>query len=213
MTDCAERGEHGRFAHLSLSIRIGDIFDLDPTSYLVIKVNDTYSIREVIPADIDSFWQLRLQALHDHPGAFGADYEASRALGPPYAEHGYFEGGANRLFAAFTVDGVLIAQAGVYGESGKRGHIANIISVYTHPDHRGHGLASRLVQVCVDHLKTFQEITSIRISVNASNAAAIHTYQKIGFETWGEEPDAIRTADGSCHNELHMVLTSGARRS
>lgn len=172
-----------------------------------------YEIREVIPTDIDAFWQLRLKALHDHPDAFGSDYESSRALGPPYVEHGYFEGGVNRLFAAFTANGVLIAQAGVYGESGKRSHIANIISVYTHPDHRGHGLALTLVQMCIDHLKSFPEFTSIRISANSSNVAAIRTYQKLGFESWGEEPDAIRTADGSCHNELHMVLNSGARRS
>ena len=179
----------------------------------MIIVSDTYSIREVLPADIDDFWRLRLQALHDHPEAFGSDYATSLREGPSYAERGYHDGGVNRLFAAFTTAGDLVAQAGTYMESGKRSHIANVISVYTHPDHRGRGLASAVVQACIDHLGQFPEITSVRIAVNAKNATAIHTYEELGFESWGEEPDAIRTADGSCHNELHMVLTSGARRS
>lgn len=172
-----------------------------------------YLIRGVGLNDLDAFWQLRLQALRDHPDAFGSDYEISRQQGPAYAERGYFTSGINRLFAAFTADGTLVAQAGTYEESGKRSHIANIISVYTHPQHRGRGLASQLVQACIDHLEAFPEVTSIRISVNSTNAAALHTYEKLGFETWGEEPDAIRTADGSCHNERHMVLTTGARSS
>ena len=176
-------------------------------------MNDSYQIREVKPDDIEDFWSLRLKALREHPEAFGADYEASRAAGPSYTERGYFGGSVNRLFAAFTLDGALVAQAGVYAESGKRSHIAQIISVYTHPDHGGRGLASDLVQACIDHLQGFEEITSVRISVNSANTAALRCYEKLGFKAWGEEPDAMRTADGSCHNEVHMVLTSGARRS
>lgn len=176
-------------------------------------MDSDYLIRDVTPDDILAFWELRLQALYDHPSAFGSDYEQSRQAGPTYAERGYFDGGINRLFAAFTATGELVAQAGTYAESGKRSHIASVISVYTHPDHRGNGLASRLVQAAIDHLHGFIEITSIRISVNASNHVAIHTYEKLGFVAWGEEPDAIRTADGSCHNELHMVLVTGTHGS
>ena len=176
-------------------------------------MTDNYLVRAISPDDLDAWWQLRLKSLHDHPDAFGSDYETARQEGPKYAERGFFNTGSSRLFAAFTVDGKLVAQAATFAESGKRNHIAHVVSVYTHPDHRGHGLASRLVQACIDHLQSFADITSIRISVNADNAAALHTYRKLGFEVWGEEPDAIRTADGSCHNELHMVLTSGARRS
>lgn len=172
-----------------------------------------YILRDVASSDLPAWWALRLQALHDHPDAFGSDYEESKRNGPSYIERGYFEGGVNRLFAAFTAEGDLVAQAGTYGETGKRSHIAHVISVYTHPDHRGHGLASQLVQAAIDHLQSLPTITSVRISVNSNNTAALHTYEKLGFVAWGEEPDAIRTADGSCHNELHMVLPTSTRGS
>lgn len=172
-----------------------------------------YVVRAVEHAEVDAFWQIRLKALKDHPSAFGSDYEVSRQLGPSYAERGYFDGGVNRLFAAFAPNGDLVAQAGTSADTGKRSHIAHIISVYTHPDHRGKGLGAAVVQACIDHLQTIPTVTSIRISVNSNNVYAIRAYESLGFVTWGEEPDAIRTADGSCHNERHMVLTSGARRS
>lgn len=175
-------------------------------------MKDDYAVRIVLPDDVEAFWQLRLRALLNHPEAFGSDYEESLRAGPEYAERGYFVTGVNRLFAAFSPGNDLVAQAGVYQESGKRSHIANVFGVYTDQAHRGHGLASQLVRTCIEHLEGFPEITSIRISVNSGNDAAIHIYQRLGFRAWGEEPDAIRTADGSCHNELHMVLSTGARR-
>lgn len=167
-----------------------------------------YTIRKVEPSDLDAFWQLRLKALADHPEAFGSDYATSKASGPSYTERGYFEGGIDSLFAAFSADGELVGQAGTFAEGGKRSHIAHIISVYVHPDHRGHRIGASLVQKCIDHLRSFSAITSIRISVTASNNSALRIYVQLGFVAWGEEPDAIRTADGSCHNELHMVLTN-----
>lgn len=171
-------------------------------------MNSQYSIRLVERADLDAFWQLRLKALLDHPNAFGSDYASSKESGPSYTERGYFDGGINSLFAAFSPGGELIGQAGTFAEVGKRSHIAHIISVYVHPDHRGHEIGSDLVQQCIDHLSSFSAITSIRISVNAANVSALRIYERLGFKAWGEEPDAIRTADGSCHNELHMVLVN-----
>ncbi len=172
-----------------------------------------YEIRLAAIDDLDGWWNLRLMALKDAPSAFGSDYATSLTQGPSYAERGYFDGGPNRIFGAYTSEGDVVAQAATYAEGGKRSHIAHVISVFTHPEHRDEGLASQLVLACIHHLQTFPEITSIRISVNASNRAASHIYEKMGFVVWGEEPDAIRTADGSCHNELHMVLHTGAHCS
>lgn len=174
-----------------------------------------YSVREITPAELPDWWQLRLMALRDSPEAFGSDYDAVKDNDPfPfYLDRGYLSGGTNTLFAAFDTLGKVVAQAGCFADTGKRHHIAMVISVHTHPDHRGRGLAQRLVVAAIDHLRRFPDISSIRISVNSSNEPARHIYEKLGFVTWGEEPDAIRTADGSCHNECHMVLRDGANDS
>jgi ribosomal protein S18 acetylase RimI-like enzyme len=175
-------------------------------------LTDGYDIWIVTPDHLENWWELRLHALRDEPSAFSSDFEISQKSGPAYSERGHLDGGANRLLGANTSEGKIDAQAATYAEAGKRSHIAHIISVYTRPDYRGRGLAPMLVQAALDHLLTFPRITSIRISANTSNTTALRVYEKLGFTTWGEEPDAIRTPDGSCHNERHMVLTSGARR-
>ncbi|MCA9834938.1 MAG: GNAT family N-acetyltransferase [Thermomicrobiales bacterium] len=168
----------------------------------------TYTIREINLEDLSAWWVLRLMALRESPDAFGSEYSTHKDKDPfPfYLDRGYLAGGPDTLFAAFDEHGRIVAQAGTRAESGKRSHIGMVISVYTHPEHRGNGLATRLVQAAVEHLQTFPEITSIRISVNSTNASAKKIYEELGFVTWGEEPDAIRAIDGSCHNECHMVL-------
>lgn len=168
-----------------------------------------YTIRPTDASELESWWALRLRALKDHPAAFGSDYETSLAQGPTYAERDYFNDGANALFGAFSEDARLIGQAATTREVGKRAHIAHVISVYVHPEHRGHQIGTRLVQSAIEHLRTFPEITSIRISVNSSNVPARTAYERLGFEAWGEEPDAIALSDGSLHAELHMVLRAG----
>ncbi len=165
-----------------------------------------YRIGRVEESDLPAWWDLRLLALQTSPAAFGSDYETAKLAGPSYAERGYFGGGTNALFAAWDEGGELVAQSATFADTGKRSHIGSVISVFTHPRHRQQGLARALVLTAVAHLQQFPEIESIRISVNSSNEIARRTYEQIGFVTWGEEPDAIRTADGSCHNECHMVL-------
>ena len=178
-------------------------------------MSNKYVIRPISETELPGWWQLRLTALRSSPDAFGSDYEAMKDLDPVpfYLERDYLSNGPNMLFAAISPDGEIVAQVGTYAESGKRSHIAHIISVFTHPDHRGQGLASQLVQAGINHLRSCEGITSIRIAVNSTNAAAIHVYEGLGFQTWGEEPDAIRAVDGSCHNERHMVLRPDAQRS
>ena len=170
----------------------------------------SYNVRRCVLRDLPAWWDLRLLALQESPDAFGSDYETSKQRGPTYAEQGFFDDGPNALFAALSSDGTLVAQAAVYAEAGKRSHIAHVISVYTHPDHRGHKLAPRLVQAGVGHLRRFPQISSIRISADNANHTARRIYEQIGFVSWGEEPDAIRRIDGSCDNECHMVLQLGS---
>lgn len=163
-------------------------------------------IRPVRRDDLDTWWSLRLKALHDHPEAFGSDYETARARGPHYTDE-WFGEGVNRLFGAYIPEGDVVAQAGVFGESGKQSHIANVISVYTHPDWRGRGISRRLVEAAIAHAKVFPQLSHLRISVNAENISALRIYERAGFEMWGREPAAIRTADGMLHDEFHLSMT------
>jgi RimJ/RimL family protein N-acetyltransferase len=166
---------------------------------------DGFQVRPITPEELDAWWKLRLNGLRDHPDAFGGDYEASLKRGPGNYASFTTEGNVDRLFGAFTPAGELVSQAAVYGNDGKRRHVATIIAVHTDARWRGRGLSQALIRLAIDHCRSFPEIRQVTISANARNAAAIAVYAGTGFIPWGTEPRAIATTDGF-HDEMHMVL-------
>lgn len=166
---------------------------------------DGYTIRAIGPEELNAWWELRLLGLRDHPDAFGADYESSVERGPGYLEAAARDGAIDRIFGAFTDEGRIVSQAGVYREGGKRRHIARIWGVHTHPDWRGKGLSKALISLAVDHCRSFAEIRQVHISVNAENAPALAVYTGAGFVAWGREPRALVTEVGF-HDEIHLAM-------
>lgn len=166
---------------------------------------DGYSIRAIMPDELDAWWDLRLRSLRDHPDAFGGDYESAIQRGPDYLRGGLADGGVERLFAAFTPDGSLVAQLRTVAQGGKRNHIAMIISVATDREQRGLGLSKALIRLAIEHCRSFPEIRQVHISVNATNAPAIAVYEGTGFVAWGREPRAIRTENGF-DDEIHFAM-------
>jgi RimJ/RimL family protein N-acetyltransferase len=166
---------------------------------------DDITVRPMTIDELPQWWELRLQGLRDHPEAFGSDYEESKARGPVYLEASTRDGGIDRIFGAFTADGELVAQAAVWGSTGRRTHIATIGAVHTAAAWRGRGLSKALISLAIEHCRSFPSIHQIAIAVNARNYAAVAVYTGAGFIPWGTEPRALATKDGF-HDEIHMVL-------
>jgi RimJ/RimL family protein N-acetyltransferase len=169
------------------------------------------TIRAITEDELPQWWELRLRALHDHPDAFGSDYEISRDRGFGYLIERNFGNGlpVNAIFSALDPEGSILSTV---GNTGKRSHIAIIWGVYTAPEARGRGLASRLIDTAITHCRSFPEILQIHISVNADNGPAIHVYESAGFVAWGREPRAIALPD-RYDDEIHLalMLDDGAR--
>lgn len=164
------------------------------------------TVRPVEGSELDAWWDLRLRGLRDHPSAFGSDYEEAKARGPAYLEDSLREGSLNRIFGAFTASGEIVAQAAVWGNTGRRRHIATIGAVHTHAAWRGRALSRALIALAIAHCRAFPAVMQITIAVNAENAAALAVYEGAGFVAWGREPRALRT-DAGFHDEIHMLLT------
>ena len=150
-----------------------------------------------------ALWALRLRALRDHPEAFGADYDEWRARGPEPFRQRVFGTPGTVVFGAFEAD-TLLAMTGVSPETGKRAHIAYVWGVYTAPDARRRGIATRLIAAALDHCRAAPGVRQAHISVNADNATARRVYETAGFVAWGREPRAI-ALPGRFHDEIHMA--------
>lgn len=156
-------------------------------------------IRPFVPADAGAFRRLRLRALAAHPEAFGnsvADEEATQMTTV-----------AERLargdtFGAFAAAGP-VGMAGFFQETGeKRRHKGLLWGVYVDPDHRGTGLAGRLVDRVLEHAAGRVEMLYLGVAVE--NRPARRLYEGRGFVAIGVEPHAFKLADRYV-DELMMV--------
>ncbi|MFN5959519.1 MAG: GNAT family N-acetyltransferase, partial [Planctomyces sp.] len=95
------------------------------------------TIRPLAPADALAYAELRTIMLADTPWAFASSIEDDRGRDAEGVARS-LAAGTFALFGAFTAEVSLVSVAMLMRESKlKRRHIAWIMSVYTHREHRG----------------------------------------------------------------------------
>lgn len=164
------------------------------------------ALRPTAEPDADAYRALRLEALERAPSAFGADYAQSAALPPEHWRERMRRGAGD----AEGVTYVACAGAALVGmarlsceESPKTRHHANLYGVYVTPAWRGLGLAEALIEACAAW-GAAAGLRRLRLTVNATNAAAIRVYLRCGFSVCGVEPESLFW-DGVYYDELVMV--------
>jgi ribosomal protein S18 acetylase RimI-like enzyme len=142
-----------------------------------------------------AYRELRLEGLARHPEAFGASWEdeAARPLAW-FAER--LE--RNAVFGAWAATGGGGADmaAGVAGfmvpDAAKLRHKGVLWGMYVRPSARRAGVGAALVAQVLEHARGAVE--EVRLSVVASNAAAVRCYEAAGFERYGLERRALKVA-------------------
>jgi RimJ/RimL family protein N-acetyltransferase len=80
-------------------------------------------------------------------------------------------------------DGKLVGNTSVYPTNLPTGHAWIIANVAVHPDYRGRGIATRLVQASLDMIRQRRRNRNSPaiLQVEADNASAQHIYTRLGF--------------------------------
>ncbi len=152
-------------------------------------------------ADAERYRRLRLDGLRSHPEAFGASWEDEVAK--PLAwfaerlERNAVFGGSLDGSALFGVAGLVVPEAA------KLKHKGVLWGMFVRPEARGTGLATALVMRVVEHADGLVE--EVRLTVAATNTAAVRLYTRIGFVQYGLERRALRVGD-QFYDELLMAL-------
>jgi GNAT superfamily N-acetyltransferase len=108
-------------------------------------------IRPSEPGDAQAYRALRLEALKQHPTAFGSDYEES-LLRPEEHWHNRLKSDPEKEILFFAeMQGKLVGMTGIYRGSGrKQAHSATVWGVYVIPELRGLHIAEALIRACLD---------------------------------------------------------------
>jgi len=101
----------------------------------------------------------------------------------PWSRNAFFEEIQNNNSSRYLVAKFKGRIAGYIGmwKVLDEGHITNIA---VHPEYRGNGIGSLLLEGLVALART-EEISSLTLEVRRSNKAALHLYGKYGFEVAG----------------------------
>lgn len=168
----------------------------------------TILIRPLRADDAPAYRELMLTAYAESPDAFTStvDERASEPLDYWMARIGSGAGAAFAL-GAFA-DGELIGSVALERErKPKTAHKALLIGMVVVPTRRRTGASRALLQALLEHARQQPGLLRINLTVTEGNEAAIRLYERAGFERWGREPQAIRTADGRLLAKLHLGLS------
>ena len=149
------------------------------------------SIRELDASIFEGYRQLRLRALKEEPTAFTSSWREEIEKSE-LAWRERLDSDLYRMFCAVSNQHVLGMSGCRFEAKEKKKHKATLIAVYVEPEFRGQGLGRKLIEKAL--MSAFKDplIRAVNLSVTSDNVPAIGLYEAIGFEKWGEEPQAIR---------------------
>lgn len=146
-----------------------------------------------------------LEAYERHPAAFtsSVDERAAQSLAWWERRLEVSERATDVVFGARSQEGLKGAAGISFCTGEKVRHKAAIFGMYVALGSRGAGLAEALLQATLAHARSRREISVVQLSVTKGNEAAEQLYLRAGFESFADEPMAVRVG-ADYVNKRHM---------
>lgn len=165
----------------------------------------TFTIRALGVSDAIQYRIFRLTALKRYPHLFRADADEEAQKPLASTERRLKESINNRWTGAFDISGNLIGCIGFRREVGvKRRHIGQVLGLQIAQAWQRRGIATTLLQDVIAQASSIG-IDQIQLSLTLPNEAAEKLYDRLGFEIFGLEKDALRV-EGQSHDKQHRQL-------
>lgn len=164
------------------------------------------TIRLLDADDASAYKVLRVQALREHPEAFGQSPEMVEAQ--PLDEIAA-QLVSNATFGAFDDVDALIGMITIgRNPRPKVRHRAWIAGMYVVAEAQGKGWGRRLLDAALQHARhELGGTEDVVLAVTVGNAAAETLYRNAGFVQWGVDPRYLKLSDGTYYDIAWMILS------
>jgi len=141
-------------------------------------------IQPITQLNASAFKAIRLRALQEAPYAFGSTYEKESQFADSEWQTRVERMNGQRGVGFIAVDGE--KACGIVGsfldqDDSARAHL---ISMWTAPSHRQHGIGRKLVNTVLDWAGT-RNVQTVLLMVTSNNESAIQFYERLGFTRTG----------------------------
>ena len=96
-------------------------------------------------------------------------------------------------------------------DGARHGHKAFVWGTYVQADRRRHGVACALLEALIEAARS--EVEQLTLAVVSDNLPAIALYRRLGFEVYGTEPRALKSADRYADEVLMVRFLVNATRT
>lgn len=160
-------------------------------------------IRKLSAKDWAEYKKFRILSLEESPQFFQNGVNDELSL-PNEVWKSRVNHSKNGYIIGAFVNSKLVGTAGFTREQKEKiCHKSFVWGVYVDSEHRGKGVATKLLELIVREFNHTNGINVIQLTVSSKNREAISLYEKAGFEKYGIELDAIRV-NGISYDEILM---------
>ena len=169
------------------------------------QMSEPTQVRILAPADAEKYREVRLQALHEHPPAFGSLPEDEPNLTKTAAR--LAQSDDQCFFGSFQGEQLAgIIRLSRYLDINEK-HRAYIAGLYVLPLFRGKGCGRALVREALNRAAEIRGIRRVNLTVGTQQEAAIKLYKSLGFEIYGTEVETF-SSKGVYYDEHLMTLAT-----
>ena len=151
-------------------------------------------------SDLAAYKQLRDTMIAAHEDSFTSDAatERQRSADSYRSRLGSADASSPCLFTLCAWQGArLVGAVSCEGEGrSKLRHTVHLIGMMVADDCMGRGIGQALLETTLRLLRANTELEQVLLTVTSSNTGAVRLYRRLGFERYGQLPQALKCLDG-----------------